>query len=231
MHDQAAMPERFSEWNEQMVARHDPERFHHHPRAVVRWTEGRRVRAVLKLLRAAPAHRVLEVGCGAGNLLERVRADARVGLDLSRAMSSRARKRLPASAAVFQGDAEQMPFAGASFDRVLCSSLLSHVLHPELVLDESWRVLRPGGRLVVSVSYEATIERGIRLARKLGLGGLLLGDGQHGENVYNSEYHLHHFDEKLLRESAANLPTESLLRKIPWLYPVHIVAAYDKPGA
>ena len=224
------IPERFSDWNEEMVARHDPENFHHHPRAVVRWVEGARVRAVLKLLRSGPGDRLLEVGCGAGNVLARVAARERHGLDLSHRLVLRAREQLRDSARIVLADAENLPYADAAFDRVICSSVLSHVLHPERVLNEAFRVLRPGGRLVVSVSYEAAIERGIRLARALGLGFLIGGrNAAVGEMVYASEYHLHHFDLKLLREMARNLPPERALKRIPvFFYPAHLVALYVK---
>lgn len=225
-----SMPEHFSDWNEQMVARHDPEAFHQHPRAVVRWVENTRVTAALRLLEAGSSYRVLDIGCGAGNVLERIQAQERHGIDLSGVMAERARKRLGKAATIVQGDAEELPFAAGSFDRVLCSSVLSHVLHPERVLAEAYRVLKPGGRLVVSVSHEAAIERGIRLARALLFGPLLLGRSSQPvrEHVYSSEYHLHHFDLTYLHESAAKLPRERALSKVPWIYPVHLVALYVK---
>ena len=227
------MPEHFSEWNEEMVARHDPEAFHQHTRGVVRFIEGVRVRQTLELLGVAAEHRVLDAGCGAGHMLEHLQARERHGLDLSRRMVKRARKRLGAGVAVVHGDAEKLPYRDARFDRVLCSSVLSHVLRPERVLAECWRVLKPGGRLAVSVSHEDAIERGIRWARVLGLGGLLLGANANattaGDHVYASEYHLHHFDLNLLREAAAALPPERALKKVPtFLYPVHLLAVYEK---
>ena len=226
-----SMPEHFADWNEEMVARHDPELFHHHPRGVVRWIEGRRMRAVLALLQARPEHRVLEVGCGAGNVLTRTPAAARYAIDLSRRMVGRARNVLGPAATIALADAERLPFRDREFERVICSSVLAHVLHPERVLEEAYRVLAPGGRLVVSVSHEAAIERGIALAQRLGLNRLLLGNsGAPSEaSVYSSEYHLHHFDIGLLRETAARLPRERALKKIPLpFYPIHLVAAYVK---
>jgi len=225
------MPEHFSDWNEQMVARHDPEAFHHHPQAVVRWVEGQRVGKALALLQAGPEHRVLDVGCGAGNVLSRIRARERHGLDLSKRMVARAQERLKTGATIVHGDAEALPYAAGEFDRVLCSSVLSHVLHPEHVLAECYRVLKPGGRLVVSVSHEAAIERGIRLTRALFLGRLLLGwhAKPEKESVYSSEYHLHRFDLKYLREAARSLPREARLRRAPFFYPVHYIVLYAKP--
>lgn len=47
-------------------------------------------------------------------------------------------------------DAMQLPLAGESFDTVLCTQVLEHVPEPMDVLREAWRVLRPGGHLVLT---------------------------------------------------------------------------------
>ena len=47
-------------------------------------------------------------------------------------------------------DAMQLPLAAESFDTVLCTQVLEHVPEPMDVLRESWRVLRPGGHLVLT---------------------------------------------------------------------------------
>lgn len=224
-------PEHFSEWNEEMVARHDPEQFHDHPRRVVRWIEGMRVKSVLRVLEAKADDRVLEVGCGAANVLAKVSCKERHGLDLSKAMVARGKSALQNGDIIMRGNAEDLPYEDGTFDRVLCTSVLTHVYRPDRVLNEAYRVLKPGGRLVVSVSHEAAIERGLSWSRGLMLDGLLLGGGRNTEHedVYSSEYHLHQFDLKMLREVAKDLPRESVIKKIPtWLYPVHFVAAYDK---
>ena len=75
------LPENFKDWNEQMILRYDPEIFHHHPRGVVRWVEGKRARAVISSLKASAEHRILDVGCGAGNILARLPGNQRFGLD------------------------------------------------------------------------------------------------------------------------------------------------------
>jgi len=47
-------------------------------------------------------------------------------------------------------DAMKLPLAGASFDTVLCTQVLEHVPEPMDLLRETWRVLRPGGHLVLT---------------------------------------------------------------------------------
>lgn len=54
---------------------------------------------------------------------------------------------LPRAAA----DAERLPFAEGSFDRVLCGLGLMFFPHPAVAVEEIRRVLRPGGRLALSV--------------------------------------------------------------------------------
>jgi ubiquinone/menaquinone biosynthesis C-methylase UbiE len=48
------------------------------------------------------------------------------------------------------GDVRALPFVDGVFDRVLCVSVLEHVENPAAALPELWRVLRPGGRLLVT---------------------------------------------------------------------------------
>lgn len=48
------------------------------------------------------------------------------------------------------GSAEALPFEDASFDVVLCSQVLEHVEHPQRVIAEARRLLRPGGVMLLS---------------------------------------------------------------------------------
>jgi ubiquinone/menaquinone biosynthesis C-methylase UbiE len=102
----------------------------------------------------APADQVLDVGCGTGALLERLgRAypDARLsGLEPVPEMLAAARRRLPASVTLEEGWAEHLPFDAGRFDVVVSSSAFHYVHDPEAALREMRRVLRPGGRLVIT---------------------------------------------------------------------------------
>jgi SAM-dependent methyltransferase len=50
-------------------------------------------------------------------------------------------------------DLHGLPFRSASFDKIICNQVLEHVDHPDVVLAELARVVRPGGRIFLSVPF------------------------------------------------------------------------------
>lgn len=94
--------------------------------------------------------RVLDAGCGSGAFLGRLPPGA-VGLDLSREQLRLGAREHP-DAGLVQGDMTSLPFAADAFDGVLAYWSLIHVPlaeHPATI-EEFARVLRPGGRLLLS---------------------------------------------------------------------------------
>jgi len=163
-----------------MAARFDPQAFHDHPSPLVRHIERMRVRALGRLLRPRPGERLIEVGCGPGDVLLALartagagQARSLLGLDLSPALLSRARQRLGPGVTLLRGNAEGLPLATGSLDGAVCSEMLEHTLRPEEVLRELARVLRPGGRVVVSIPEEERINRLKQRICAWGLGRLL----------------------------------------------------------
>ena len=117
-----------------------------------------------------PGERWLDVGCGAGAVSMRAaRGGADVtGLDLSPVMIETARRRATEAGleiAYDVGDAENLPYAEASFDVV--SSSVGMFLAPdhEAVARELARVARPGGRLGFTAWRPGSrVEKGVRLS-------------------------------------------------------------------
>ena len=220
-------PEDFAGWNEQMNRRHDPDIFYNHPIRAVRWVEALRARAVIHGLDLRPGHVLLDAGCGPGSLLKQLACKKMYGIDLSATMVRRARERLDDATEILQADAEQLPFPDGTFDRVAASSLLSHVLHPERVIAELRRVTKRGGRIVISISDEAQIERGMRWAKALGLARVFGGEKvSEARSAYHVEYHLHRFTLKRLRELVGDALEEIELSRAPFLYPAHWIVTY-----
>ncbi len=101
---------------------------------------------------------VLDVGCGHGSMHSQlVEAGARlVGLDRSFGMllAARAHGRVM----YLQGDVQELPFADATFERVLAAHVLFHIPRREQALAEMRRVIRPGGRVVISANGAETFQ-------------------------------------------------------------------------
>jgi demethylmenaquinone methyltransferase/2-methoxy-6-polyprenyl-1,4-benzoquinol methylase len=104
-----------------------------------------------------PGMKVLDVAGGTGDLARafapRVAPGGRVVLtDINGPMLSEGRDRLIDAGEVLdvvQCDAERLPFADATFDRVIVSFGLRNMTHKEAALADMRRVLRPGGKLLV----------------------------------------------------------------------------------
>ncbi len=112
--------------------------------------------AMLGLAGEVSGHRVLDAGCGAGPLSEALRDKGAVvtGFDVSAAMVELARQRLGDDADVHVADlAEPLPFADAEFDDVVASLVLHYLEDWAGPLSELRRVLKPGGRLMISVNH------------------------------------------------------------------------------
>jgi phosphatidylethanolamine/phosphatidyl-N-methylethanolamine N-methyltransferase len=100
--------------------------------------------------------RLLEVGVGTGLSLPLYKPDLKVtGIDFSEDMLEKARQRVQDNnldhiEALRQMDARQLDFPDATFDTVSAMHVLSVVPDPEQVMGEIARVLKPGGKLVVT---------------------------------------------------------------------------------
>ncbi len=119
----------------------------------VGWVLRRRLHWLASMLGPEPAGRILEVGYGSGVFQYELASRGRlsVGLDLH-PFGARVRRQLAAGGVTSRlacGDAGRLPFAGASFDRVVIASVLEFVPDPARCLREGLRVLAPGGRLLL----------------------------------------------------------------------------------
>lgn len=112
---------------------------------------------MLELHPPKPGHRILDLGCGVGHSALRLAGmvggtGAVVGLDKSEALIAEANRRAARASAAPEyriGDARQLDLASQSFDVCRTERVLMYVDHPEQVLDEMLRVLRPGGAVTL----------------------------------------------------------------------------------
>lgn len=91
--------------------------------------------------------RLLDVGCGTKPYRSLFEVNEYVGLEID---SDAARRRGVADAYY---DGHRFPFEKESFDAILCNQVLEHVFNPEDFMEELRRVLRPGGRVLLTVPF------------------------------------------------------------------------------
>jgi SAM-dependent methyltransferase len=121
-------------------------------------------RQVLEWLGVPPESRWLDVGCGAGALVEAIREEAAprlvLGVDRSMGFVAHARARTRDARITFQvGDAQALAVAGGSFDAVVSGLVLNFVPEPARMVAEMVRAGRPGSTVALYVwDYAAGME-------------------------------------------------------------------------
>jgi ubiquinone/menaquinone biosynthesis C-methylase UbiE len=109
---------------------------------------------VLGLLAPGPGERIIDVGVGPGflsaEIAEAVGPTGLVcGIDISESMLAIAETRRAPNMLLGQGSATQIPYPDGHFDALVSTQVLEYVADVPAALGEAYRVLRPGGRLLV----------------------------------------------------------------------------------
>jgi SAM-dependent methyltransferase len=94
----------------------------------------------------SPSQRILDLGCGTGSLRAQLSGLNVTGVDLDPGQLAHNRDLSSACA-----ESDSLPFAGRSFDLVICHNSLEHFRDPVGAICEIRRVLKPKGRLFMSV--------------------------------------------------------------------------------
>lgn len=125
---------------------------------------------------------VLDLGCGTGSTVDRLASRRRVravGLDFSPALLGEGRQG-GSPLSLVAGRAEQTPFRDHSFDSVFCECVLSLLEDPAAALVEAGRILKPGGRLILTDVFARRPE-GVSVLRRLPFQSCLRGARPKGE--------------------------------------------------
>jgi 2-polyprenyl-3-methyl-5-hydroxy-6-metoxy-1,4-benzoquinol methylase len=154
----------------------------------IRLIERRRLAIIRDYVGTAAGLDIVEVGSGGGHVLEMFPAARLTAIDVSGVYLEQARRRLDAYDVRFvKGEVDKLGLPPQSFDRVICTEVLEHVVDPDAVLETLARLLRPGGTAVITVPNDPLILR-IKAAVRRSPAGWLLGNRiEWGSD----KYHLH----------------------------------------
>lgn len=206
-------------WNQRMAEKYDIDVFHDKTNFLVKYIENKRIKTVISLLDAQWNEMVLDVGCGSGRIMKNVHLADVVGIDISTSLLRKARDKY---LNVRYGNAENIPFIDGLFDRVYCSEVIEHLLHPENAVNEIHRVTRKGGIAVISIPNEKLISDAKKFIRKIGFGFML-------KNVAEAknEWHLHEFYlEKLTKMTKGKFKIIKIAALPFSWFPLHYVVKF-----
>jgi SAM-dependent methyltransferase len=146
------------QWNDALATEHDIDEYYAQSNPVVRTVEELRLRRIRALIGPKPNERMLEVGCGGGHVLQRFPECDLVGVDVSGSMLEKARTRLAGlRVELHKGELRDLDLAPESFDAIVCTEVLEHVVDPGAVLAGIAGLLKPTGRAVVTFPNDSLI--------------------------------------------------------------------------
>jgi ubiquinone/menaquinone biosynthesis C-methylase UbiE len=167
----------------------------------IRFVERRRLAIVRAFVGDADGLDLAEVGSGGGHVLRMFPRAKLTAIDVSDVYLENARRNLAGYDVRFlKGEVDKLDLPAGSFDRVICTEVLEHVVDPDAVLAAIARVLRSSGIAVVTVPNDPLILRVKSVIRRTPARRLLGSRIEWG----GDEFHLHRWTpedfERLLGE-------------------------------
>ena len=157
-------------WNDALALENDGDDYYARSSFLVRFVEQRRLACIHRMTSPAPRARILEVGCGAGHVLRLFPELDLTAVDVSGEMLEKARRNLrDYRVRYMKGELHELGLPDASFDRIICSEVLEHVVDPVGLLEQIRRLLRPGGRAVITFPNDLLVRKLKRVTRLSGL--------------------------------------------------------------
>lgn len=174
--------------NDQLAREHPIDDYYERSPWPIRYVESRRLRIIREFMGDADGLDVLEVGTGGGHVLRMFPTARLTALDVSDVYLETARRNLDGLGARFvKGEVDKIDWQGETFDRVICTEVLEHVVDPDAILSAIAGLLRPSGWAVITVPNDPLISRVKAAVRRVSLGRGLSGRVEWG----GDRYHLH----------------------------------------
>jgi ubiquinone/menaquinone biosynthesis C-methylase UbiE len=225
-------PDEFEKWNEEHAIKYDLDKFYGHPNRIFRFIENKRINVLLKLAEINENNSVLEIGCGAGHILERINKGKLTGIDIADIQVKRSKTRLGSKAEIIKASAEELPFKNESFDRIICTEVFEHVLDPLKALNEMHRVLKNNGLISLSIPNENLIIFTKKLLLNTGFKWVLEPKESQWDLASKNnleEWHIHNYSLKLIVKQVSKNFRINIIKRIPfYLIPYRYVLQLSK---
>jgi ubiquinone/menaquinone biosynthesis C-methylase UbiE len=197
-----AMKKSFKQWNEVMVRKYNPEDYIFHSNFLVKFVELMRFKKIKDLLQLTIDDQLLDIGCGSGYLLNQATCKRGIGVDISDLMVKTAWENCKNNGKKFivQSDAENLPFKNRSFNKIVSTEVIEHILHPQVLLKEIERVSKNNTVIVITIPNEKYINWIKNLLFSLRLHKFLFRESYRPSRRMEDEWHLHIFDNKKFKE-------------------------------
>ncbi|MBW2039877.1 MAG: class I SAM-dependent methyltransferase [Deltaproteobacteria bacterium] len=192
----------FRKWNEEMVNKYNPEDYIFHSNVLVRLVELKRFRKIVDFLSLNNMDDLLDIGCGSGYLLNQAICKRGVGVDISDLMVRTARANCKSNVRKFivQADVESLPFKNRSFNKIVSTEVIEHILHPMALLKEIERVSKDNALIIITIPNERLINRIKSVIFSFGLYKFLFRKGYRPSRKMEDEWHLHTFNINKFKE-------------------------------
>ena len=211
------------QWNRVVNRYHPMSHKATHPNIVIRWIERHRWFLTRHHIAADGSKFILDIGCESGNIASALVSHRHrvilVDVDQEMLASTRSQtKHFPVIC--LAADIYKVPFKDNSIDRVMCTEVLEHLIVPERAVREIGRILKPGGKVVVSVPNDRLIlwmkQQLIRMGLRQALGNLSPGLAMGHLHIFNKATLSTLFDK--------NLKVVHCFYNSPWFTNIFLVA-------
>ncbi|MFA6146522.1 MAG: methyltransferase domain-containing protein [Patescibacteria group bacterium] len=209
----------FENWNEIMAQKYNPDHHLYNPNFVIRLMENQRLKEIIKMLEAQTKDKIIELGCGTGNIILKIKSNNIVGIDLSEFMLNIAKEKLSNKKGVklIKGNIEYLPkeITDNTYDKVVCSEIIEHIENPQKMINEILKITTQKSDIIFSIPNEALINKIKSYFIKLNLFNKLFPKIP---QRMDHEWHLHFFSLKKLTSLVEDKFKIIKIVKIPFAF-------------
>ena len=204
----------FEKWNEEMFVYYGNQDRYSHENVFIRYNTLKRLNSILSVVHKINPGNVLEIGCGAGMILSKIRKYKSItGLDYSATAVKQAQVNLRKrrNIKIVKGDAQNFNLR-KKFDTIICSEVLEHLPEPQKVIENIMKHAHPKTNIIITVPQEKNIDRIYAFIKLFGIRRLF------GKKTVKMDWHIHKFSLPLIAKMLR--PTCRIIRvtKTPFFF-------------